>query len=669
MTRAMRNLWVTAVLCAALAPVPAWAGSYGTELPFVLGTGVRSSSMGVAGVSLGGDASAQYYNPSALSFLEWKQFAFFRSVLFDSKSVYHAVSYAHPLLDYGTIGVSVLRLDVGGIEERDGSNQLLSNDLHSAQTRVLLGYGKAVTPSISAGLNIKVDNQTFGSYSGSGVGMDFGVTASQGPIAGTVVKGLRQAVVIQNIIEPGVKLEQDEVSDPMRFTFGASALTVLHGASLITSVDLVNPRFSPFHVQFGQEVAFIGHYAMRFSIDDEAPTYGFGARYGNIALDYAYRDADLGNNNRLSLTVRFGSSLSEERAVAREAMEHEINVKITDRMARFEQNQIRAALSKGDSLFAAGRYGDAADQFDAALLWDPENTHAKEASTQCTFRDLAGQGSAALNANDFARALFYYKQALELVPEDTAIIDAVARCNAAIAASKNSAEIVASMLKQAIDLYASQAYAKAVVAFDEVLKLEPKNSLAREYREKCRTNIENRAQRKILDARARAAKGDFEGSAALYEEALALKPGDSMTLRELRAVRANAEAKAKADATRNMNPAPMDTAVPPLSPSAAADIERKYGDGLRYFQEGRFEDAVRPLTDVWNLAPRYRDVSELLSKAYLFLGMRRYAEENYAEAIEIWRKALTIDPDNAKAQRYLNRTTEEFKKLQGAQSG
>ena len=151
------------------------AQSYGTELPFVLGTDARVSAMGLAGVSLSGNASIQYYNPAGMSYLHWKQFAFFRTVLFESDVIYQTFSYSHPLLNYGTIGISMLRLDAGGVEERDDNNQLISSDLSNSQTRILLGYSKHVTSSIATGFNIKIDNQSFGSSSGSGIGLDIGI--------------------------------------------------------------------------------------------------------------------------------------------------------------------------------------------------------------------------------------------------------------------------------------------------------------------------------------------------------------------------------------------------------------------------------------------------------------------------------------------------------------
>ncbi len=331
------------------------AQSYGTELPFVLGTGARSNAMGAAGVSHAYDASVQAYNPAGLGQLQWKQFLFYRTTLFDSKSVYHAASYVHPLLNYGTLGISLIRLDIGGIEERDYTNRLLSSDLSNAQTRILLGYARNITSSLTAGLNLKLDNQSFGEYSGSGFGFDVGLMATQTLSGNSFIKGFREGFAIQNLIEPSVKLDNDKVSDPFNVAAGVSAISGGGDFLLVTSLDLVNPRYSPFNVRIGQEVMYNGFLALRAGLDDATATFGFGARFKQFALDYAYRDEDLGNNHRFSLTIKFGASRADRQMEARRRLEDEVNTKLTNRMAEMEQSQIYTAISQGDRLYAGRR--------------------------------------------------------------------------------------------------------------------------------------------------------------------------------------------------------------------------------------------------------------------------------------------------------------------------
>ncbi|MDH3216604.1 MAG: PorV/PorQ family protein [Candidatus Krumholzibacteria bacterium] len=639
---------------------PAYSQSYGTELPFVLGTGARVTGMGVAGVSVRGDASIQYYNPSGTSYLEWRQFVFFRSVLFDSDVVYHTVSYAHPLLNYGTFGFSVLRLDISGIEERDPTNQLLSSDLHNTQTRLLLGYSKHVTSSLAGGVNIKVDNQSFGSFSGSGVGVDVGISATQRRRGNSFVRGFRQGFVIQNLIEPSLKLNQDKVADPMQIALGFSVLSSFGGAYMETAIDLVNPRFSPFRIQIGQEIRYIDKFSLRFGLDDGSPAYGLGARYKSAALDYAYRNTDLGGNHQFSVSIRFGASLSEQKSKARARLEREVNDKISLRMDELERTQIQTTLQKGDSLFARREYGKALGRFESALLWQPGNKHAEDRSIKCKYHGLMDQAGAALTVEDYVQGLFFAKQALELVPQDPQATAVIERCNQKLADLQSSAQLANSLLKTAIDFYASRQYAKALAAFDELLRLDPGNELAREYRKKCLLQIEEIVHRHRLESHSAAGRGDYVSAIESLRRLLAYKPSD-----------AAAKARIAELERENRQPRPVPAQPqPPPTPAAAQEVrptvdtsllEQKYSRGMEFFNKGDFDGAVGLFTEIWAADPSFHDVARLLTKAYLLMGMRFYSRDDYASAIEVWKKALTIDPDNVKVRRYLSRTDAEFR--------
>jgi cytochrome c-type biogenesis protein CcmH/NrfG len=43
--------------------------------------------------------------------------------------------------------------------------------------------------------------------------------------------------------------------------------------------------------------------------------------------------------------------------------------------------------------------------------------------------------------------------------------------------------------------------------------------------------------------------------------------------------------------------------------------------------------------------------------------MKQYSEENYREAIVTWERALTVDPGNVKAKRYLVKAKDEASRL------
>jgi Tfp pilus assembly protein PilF len=98
-------------------------------------------------------------------------------------------------------------------------------------------------------------------------------------------------------------------------------------------------------------------------------------------------------------------------------------------------------------------------------------------------------------------------------------------------------------------------------------------------------------------------------------------------------------------------------------------LQPKYSEGLRYFENGDFDRAVRRLHEVWVIEPNFHNVTEILTKAYLFIGMKQYSEENYRDAIVTWERALTVDPGNVKAKRYLRKAKDEASRLSSVQDG
>jgi tetratricopeptide (TPR) repeat protein len=653
---------LTALACASTA---ARGQSYGTELPFVLGTDARSSGLGAAAATLADDPSIQHYNPSGLAYLQWKQFLFYRTSLFDSKSVYHALSYAHPLLEHGTLALSVMRVDVGGVEERDAANRLLSTDLHNAQTRVLLGYAKTITSSVAAGFNIKIDSQSFGEYSASGVGLDAGVMAVQSFSGSSFVRGLREGIAVQNLVEPGLKLDRDDVSDPMNILFGVSAVTGFGDLSLVTTLNLASPRYSPVDFRFGQEVVYHDLFAFRIGVDDATPTYGFGARYRDFSLDYAYRSEDLGDNHRISLAVRFGASIPERHAKAREALEAEVNSMLTSRAAEMERSHVDKSMAEADSLFAAGDAEGAALSYERVLLWDPDNAAAEKRLAESNYRQSVSLAGKAVDAENWVEGRFHSNRALSYAPGDSAASALAAVCSERMKAAEHDQALLAELLKSSIDLYAERRFAEALSGFEEALRVVPKNRLALEYADKCRATVGDTVRRARADAAARAKRGDYDGALLALDSVREYQFFDPAIAKEIESYKAKRREAALSEAAPATGAADTPPAtIPPTGDGKALD--QRYRAGVAAFDAGRFQQAADSFLKVWTAQPDYYNTADLLTKAYLFVGMGAYSDGKYPEAIEAWQRALTVDPDNSKAKRYLSKTREEMQRLEGA---
>jgi tetratricopeptide (TPR) repeat protein len=93
------------------------------------------------------------------------------------------------------------------------------------------------------------------------------------------------------------------------------------------------------------------------------------------------------------------------------------------------------------------------------------------------------------------------------------------------------------------------------------------------------------------------------------------------------------------------------------------EMHKKYAGGRNFYNKGDFEHAIRTLEPVWLWNPNYEEVASYLTRSLLLSGLELYADQRYNIAIDRWKKALMVDPGNAKAERYLVRAREELQRI------
>ena len=103
--------------------------------------------------------------------------------------------------------------------------------------------------------------------------------------------------------------------------------------------------------------------------------------------------------------------------------------------------------------------------------------------------------------------------------------------------------------------------------------------------------------------------------------------------------------------------------VPYVDYTRTKEMKKKYAGGRNFYNKGDFEHAILTLEPVWRWNPNHEEVSSYLVRSLLLSGLEFYAEQQYLSAIDRWKKALTIDPDNPKAKRYLARARLEVQKI------
>jgi tetratricopeptide (TPR) repeat protein len=105
------------------------------------------------------------------------------------------------------------------------------------------------------------------------------------------------------------------------------------------------------------------------------------------------------------------------------------------------------------------------------------------------------------------------------------------------------------------------------------------------------------------------------------------------------------------------------TEEPPKVIPNAVRIQYEKADEL--LTSGNVTDAINILEPIVSKYPHYYEASSRLVESYMYRGLDLYSNGYLESALAYWRKILAVDPDNAKAKRYVERTEAEIKAIRG----
>jgi tetratricopeptide (TPR) repeat protein len=478
--------------------------------------------------------------------------------------------------------------------------------------------------------------------------LDFGVVATANHPT-KFLTAIHGAIAALNVPGPAIRLDLDSVADPRTIAIGASAVGTYRDLDLTTAMDVNMPQYSPTRLRVGQEFEYRHLVAIRVGLDASTVTYGLGARYRNMAVDYAYRSEDLGGNHRVSLVVDFGRSRDEREQDGREALQVEVEQQMEQRIRSMEQQQVTSILAEADQLFAEHHYDLAAERYAAALIWAPNDARAGARQTQCHYLAALARGRELMESEEWAGAVRELEQVATIAPDDS-LAQLLIQCRAHIDESELKRETVAGLLADAIDLYSERQYASAADGFSHVLEIDATDARAIEYLRKCETNLVTLRDEAIARSRQQVARGRYEEAAQELEHAARAGRTDPILSAEIARVRDAQTRSAAADSTR----APKE-----LSPGERAHLDELMRAGLERYGAGDFARAGKAFVEIWETAPGFENVRDVLQRTYLLLGMEHYSKNRYSEAIRAWETVLQVDPGNVKAARYLARAREE----------
>jgi len=359
----MKNrLGIFALALALIIATSVSAGDAGNSSLFAVGAGARALGMGGAFTSLADDATAVYYNPACLPHLEFHEVSFMHMQLFEG-TVYDFASWAHPLLGLGGVGIAYMRIGTSDIVRR--SNFVNEGWFDFSTSQLLVSAGRELEGGVTAGVTLKVINQSLDNLTDNGFGMDLGLRID-------LTDRISTGLIVRDIVPAAIKLKNETEHFPTSVTAGLS-LRKIHLSDMINvtgSVDLEKSEGRSALVHAGAEMVAKGRYSLRAGYDRDNFSLGIGYAVRRLRVDYAYKFIDyLPDSHRFSLSFMIGSSISEQRA-GREA---EARLQSTALLEDEKERQFAFFKDKADVYNEQFRLDSALAYYYRALAFDEDN--------------------------------------------------------------------------------------------------------------------------------------------------------------------------------------------------------------------------------------------------------------------------------------------------------
>jgi len=318
-----------AVLASSVSTAGTGVAKYAGEF-MAIGVGGRALGMGGAYAALASDVTAGYWNPAALSHIEYPEIALMHDEQFGSLVNYDYGAVAFPFGTNASLGLSVIRLGVDDIPDTrkaaidangdvtEDPDQVTRIDpsrvtyFNAADWAFYATYSRRQSEDFSYGANVKFIRRELGENAATGIGFDIGLWYA--PFE-NVMLGLN----LQDITTTFLAWDTgtNELISPTMKIGSAYAIEAL-GGRFLPAVDF-DIRFEDrryastanlgpvsFDLHSGLEFEFKNVLALRVGYSDVKQfTVGGGLQLPKVAVDYSFAKFDgagqLGNTHRISL--------------------------------------------------------------------------------------------------------------------------------------------------------------------------------------------------------------------------------------------------------------------------------------------------------------------------------------------------------------------------------
>lgn len=462
------------------------------------GAGARSLGMAGAFVGISDDVYASYYNSAGLAYLDWQELGVFQAMLWEDTS-YSFVSYAHPLLDKGCLGLNYVRLACGGGIRRNEYNET-TGSFENTNQAIMISYGRKIGENLSWGMAGKFINNQLDTFSNNNISLDAGLLLHLNHL---ITVGLN----IQNVISQSFGDSDDRL--PLVIKFGSGYRLIPD--RLLLAFDFVGNSASNLMSGYGVglEAKISPLISLRLGSNSEQFSAGFGLMYKKFNFDYALATHYLGLSHRLSFNMRFGQSITE----------------------------LKTALQRQKE----------AERLRSAGLLPSQATTPEEEQRQENFRQTYQQAIEDYRRGLYTISLNKFKLAQEIYPEDPDVNAYIERLSLVvpIVPQHISPGKTADLLRRGITYFVEGDGASAVKTIAYALSQEPDNftisRLLSRFEEKTGIKAERETavggltvvDQKLYEALIAFRKKDYATVIKLCEDVLVLEPDNTTALKRL----------------------------------------------------------------------------------------------------------------------------------------
>ncbi|MFH1378807.1 MAG: PorV/PorQ family protein [bacterium] len=264
------------------------------------GAGARSLAMGGAYTGVSDDASAAYWNPAGLAYMEEFQLVTMYAP-FNMDTHFNFASIAVPLGPLGSFAVSDVMLLSGDFQERNDLNQITGEDKSVMKNTASASYAYPFYNNrFSAGARVKFIQERVFSTAGDAFGFDLSLYSKP-------YMGISLGLAANNINRPKITLTEAPDIYGRNLRFGAA----YHAKKdlFVLAIDANKLEEQNMYYTMGLEVNPHRLLSLRTGLNQQGVlTAGVGINIWPFKVDYAFSNhEEMGTFNKVSLTFRWGN--------------------------------------------------------------------------------------------------------------------------------------------------------------------------------------------------------------------------------------------------------------------------------------------------------------------------------------------------------------------------